>query len=108
MKRKTSIDTTLATTATVLGTLPVFAHSGHSQKTEAETKIEEKSNHHHEQSASPQSQATPTETQVQEEQPPTQTQTITITKIPTLGESLLGLIIVTPLLLYALKKRIHR
>ena len=72
-----------------------------------------------EQSTTPQNQAIETpnqlkteqKTESQEEQPVqpvTQNQTVTIAKIPTVGETLFGLIIVTPFLLYALKKRIHR
>lgn len=116
MKHRTSVNTTLITTGTVLTSLPVFAHSGHVEKTE--TKTEEKSLN------SKPDQSTSSETQIQlkeeqpttqtqqtdshEEQPTTQNQTLTIAKIPTVGETLLGLIIVAPFLLYALKKRIHR
>ncbi|MFB6275229.1 MAG: hypothetical protein ABEI32_03645 [Halothece sp.] len=138
MKHRTSVNTTLITTGTVLTSLPVFAHSGHVEKTETkteekslnskpdqstsvektETKTEEKSlnskpnqspsnetqtDSHEEQSAHQTQQ-----TDSHEEQPTTQNQTLTIAKIPTVGETLLGLIIVAPFLLYALKKRIHR
>jgi len=114
MKHRTSVYTTLITTGTVLTSLPVSAHVGHSEKTETgEKSLNSKPN---------QSTSSETQTQLKEEQfppqtqqtnshqeqPTTQNQTITIAKIPTVGETLLGLIIVTPFLLYALKKRIHR
>lgn len=123
MKHRTSVYNTVITTGTVLTSLPVFAHAGHFEKTETKTQTEEKllnnqqdqptssenqpietqTNSHKEQTT-PQNQ----QTNLQEEQTTTQTQTITIAKIPTVGEILLGLIIVTPFLLYALKKRIHQ
>ncbi|AFZ43892.1 hypothetical protein PCC7418_1723 [Halothece sp. PCC 7418] len=111
MKHRTSVYHTVITTGTVLTSLPVLAHAGHFEKTETETKTqtEEKSlNNQQNQPTSSENQPIETQTNLHEEQPTTQTQTITIAKITTVGETLLGLIIVTPFLLYALKKRIHR
>lgn len=131
MQLKISAQHTLISSGTALMSVPVMAHAGHfenkEQETEAKTKskpnTEEKSlNSEQAQSTSRQNQPTETETQLKEEQPTTQlqqtdsyeaqpttqNQTVTIGKIPTVGEALLGLIIVTPFLLYALKKRIHR
>jgi cobalamin biosynthesis Mg chelatase CobN len=131
MPLKRSTKHSLISTGTALISVPIMAHSGHfenkEQKTEANTKskpnIEEKPlSSEQDQSTSNQNQPTETETQLKEEQSATQyqqtesyeaqsatqNQTVTIAKMPTLGETLLGLIIVTPCLLYALKKRIHR
>ncbi|PSO48525.1 MAG: hypothetical protein BRC33_09535 [Cyanobacteria bacterium SW_9_44_58] len=49
-----------------------------------------------------------TATKAVEEQSTTQAQVVTISKIPPLGETILGLIITTPFFLYALRKRIHQ
>ncbi len=83
-----------------------------------QSKTEQKTESHSDQGKSTSSQDQPTETQNQlkteqkteshQEQPVTQNQIVTISKIPTVGETVLGLIIVTPFLLYAFKKRIHR
>lgn len=48
------------------------------------------------------------ETQAVEAQPTTQAQVLTIGKVPALGEAIFGLIIATPFLLYAARKRIHQ
>ncbi|MFB6277021.1 MAG: hypothetical protein ABEI32_12860 [Halothece sp.] len=138
MQFTTSAKHSLISGGTALLSVPVLAHSGHFEnKEQKETKStnpsgnqtdsnsSEKSQTDHQsppntsstkdQSSSPnQSQNSTsninnqTTTQAVEQQGTTETQIVTISNIPAVGETILGLIVATPFLLYALRQRIHQ